>query len=193
MLFTRSRSRLIASLLMFCVACCFSSVTARADLPRPRPTPEPKPAPDKPDQKQLLLSTDGNAKEAHLRIPASALKPGAQPGSQPHSDSGISPMRTVIAGIALTAAITMSGLLLVRGRGRRRVLLLAGLAAGAGVLGSIASADIARPRPRPPEKSESVLVIPASGLNMPVVIDIVDDGPIQLTIPGSVTGKAPAK
>jgi hypothetical protein len=91
-------------------------------------------------------------------------------------------VRTVVAGIALTGAITMGGLLLVRGR--RRLLLVAGLIVSAGVVASIASADLPpfrRPKPRPTDPPQ--IVVPAGGLTFPVVVEIVDDGPVQLTLP----------
>jgi hypothetical protein len=185
----RNRLQLIPLLLLCCLACCLAAATALADISIPgqpyHPNRPPRPTTGPSSEQQLVVTTDASIKQARLRIPASALRPGA-PGAAPgpRSDAGMSPARTVVAGIALTAAIAVSGLLLVRGRGARgRMLLLAALVASAGVLLSLASADV----PRPPRPAPTPISIPMGGLKMPVVVEIVDEGPIQLTLPADAS------
>jgi len=154
--------------------CCLVTSSARADLPRP-----PKPTP-KLNEPQLQISTNNDGK-AHLRIPRSMLSSLANQTAPARSDSGISPAHTVVAGIALSAALAASGLLFVRRRnGQGRMLLLIAGLGGVGLIATIASANA------PPFGHVGPPAHPApSAITMPVMIDVVDDANMQLTIPAS--------
>jgi hypothetical protein len=87
----------------------------------------------------------------------------------------------VVAGIALSAALAVSGLLFARRRSGHgpTLLLIAGIG-GVGLLSTIAAADLSPfGHSRPPRHA------PASAITMPIVIDTIEDGPVQLTIPAS--------
>jgi hypothetical protein len=176
MILRRSVSRLGALMLLSGVILCSSDSPAQADLPRP-----PKPTPDS-NEPQLQMSTSSDGK-AHVRIPRSMLNSLANPTTPARSDSGISPAHTVVAGIALSAALAVGGLLFARRRSGHgpALLLIAGIG-GVGLLSTIAAADVSPfghgPRPPRPTPTQSTITTP-------VVVEVIDDGPLQLTIPAS--------
>jgi hypothetical protein len=167
------------------------NLAARGDVPRP---PKPAPADDssKPakadPQLQITLEKDG--KTAHLRLPRSVVQALSASGHPARADSGISPARTAVAGIALASALAVGGLFLARGRlGRGRNLMVIAMAGGVGLLTTFSLADLPPFNPNAPRWHRLVPPAPAENAVMPVVIDTVDEGPIQLTLPADQAAK----
>jgi hypothetical protein len=161
--------------------------SAVADIPpgpRPRPTPsplpepKPDPAPAPPTGPGLLIQPSPGAREAVLRIPRKLLPPGDAPKAK--ADAGFSPTQTIVAGLAMTAAVSLLGLHLVRRRGRTLAMSLVGGMVAIGVTSSIILANAApippdRRRPNPP--AENKVDAGQFGLRkMPLKIEIVDQG-----------------
>lgn len=130
------------------VAAVTLASTAFADIPpnrkpvRPPPVEEPRPAPS---HVELLIRIDPAAKEARLEIPSKLLpKTVADAGAEPR---GMSPTRTVAAGLALS--VGMASIVLLR---RRRGAGLAGAAAACVAAFAVVSVVEANgPPPRRPE------------------------------------------
>jgi hypothetical protein len=146
--------------------------------PQPLPEPKPDPAPAPPAGPALLIQPTPGAKDATLRIPRKLLPPGDAPKAKADG-TGFSPTQTVVAGLAMTAAVSLLGLHLVRRRGRTLAMSVAGATAIIGVGGSILLANAAplprnlRPIPAAENKAEAAQL----GLRkIPLKIEVVDQG-----------------
>jgi len=100
-------------------ACClvFSATIAKADLPKPKP---PEKAAKYVLHTSLEISTDPKAYEAKLQISESSLKElraaldSAQGNGAMVGGIAVSPSRTIIAGLLMFMAISITGVLLAR-------------------------------------------------------------------------------
>jgi hypothetical protein len=171
---------------------------APAPAPRPpvRPLPPPveppvnvEPAKAEPDFKadakaQLTIEARDDVNESRLIIPRKlAGAAGAGPRGDA-GDQGLPPLNLAMAGIAMSAAVAVGGLWLVRTR--RVSATTAKLAAGASVLlgvGGWVIADVPAPRPVPRPRPPVVappqppkVELPAAVLTGPVLIQYVDEG-----------------
>lgn len=165
----------------------FANVGPPPDFVRDRPAPVPAPQPPPRIEARLVIVPTPGAKEARLMIPqnlldAKAAKDAAKPDGK-KADAGLSPARTVVAGVALFAAISLAGMQLIRRRGGSRLMLVALLLAGGGVA-AIASnafgnaAPIPRPKPPLPEPPPA-LVAPG----VPLIVEYGGNGDtLQLSI-----------
>src|SRR3954469_9714499 len=107
-------SKTVSALIVTCVFATTGGV-ALADIPPgPRPHPSPRPAPEpKPDPTpapptgpSLVVKPTPGAKEAVLEIPRKLL-PGAEAPKTKAQATGFTPTQTVVAGLAMTAAVTL--------------------------------------------------------------------------------------
>lgn len=105
-----------ALLFVFCVV--FSTSVAKADLPKPQEPPQRTVRPSL--HTGLEISTDPKAYEAKLQISESSLKElraalDSAPGNGPIAGGvTLSPPRTIIAGLLMFLAISITGILLAR-------------------------------------------------------------------------------
>lgn len=115
--------------------------------PQPQPQPDPKPAP-KPEAEanKLVIKPTPGSPEAILTIPRKLLPAAA---ATPKAAAGFSPTQTVVAGVAMTAAISLLGLHLVRRRGGAVALTVTAAILVGGVAGSLVLANSA---PLPPDQ-----------------------------------------
>lgn len=180
------------------------------------PANAPPPPRDREPIGPKLVVQPSTEKVSRLSIPRK-LVPGAEKKAE-KSDAGdngfLGSDRTVVAGIAMSAAVALLGLHLVRRRSGHglapTILIGAGMSA---LVGATALADLAipggggrRPRPGPPPPN------PPGTVTTPLVIDWTDDGDnVKLWIspeqlhqnapgaapehpkPGAAPGSAPAK
>jgi hypothetical protein len=110
-------------------------------------------------------------------IPKNLLPAGA---AKEKADTGLSPTRTAVAGVAISGAFALLGLQLVRRRsgtaGGLSLMLVAG-GIGLAAISAAALADIAIPgqprRPRPIPPQDPPIVLPEG---IPVTISIAADG-----------------
>lgn len=136
------------------------------------------PASPKPPAPRLVIERVDNIKEATLVIPRKYLPAQKNADAAEKADAGLSPTRTVVAGIALALAIGFGGMQLIRRRGGMKtlaaVLLLGGGALALAV--TQAQADIPPfPRPKPPPEPQPAPVVPLP-IGVPVVVQIVEEG-----------------
>lgn len=178
-------------------------------LPRPEPAPEPRPPvviqPAQPVKEpegvksRLTIEARDDVNESILVIPrslaAGAPKPGnVAPGNAPaEAPKGAAgrPLnaRDAVAGLALSLAVVVGGMTLVRrSGGAMRPLVLA--VAGAGVLGSagLLMADIPgpgpRPRPRPPIPPQPPVEVQPP-IPLPAIVSFT--GPVYVQISDTAT------
>lgn len=140
------------------------------------------------DLDRLLIVSKPGAPEARLTIPRAILdaRGGSRSaGENADASRGLSPLRTVVAGIALFAAISLAGLRLLRRRGDARVALF--ILFGSGVVSVLVADSFANLAPLPPwervhfdreSKPTKVLsTTPVLGYTgLPVRVEIVEDG-----------------
>jgi hypothetical protein len=147
--------------------------------PRPVVDPKPDPAPAPPTGPSLVIKPTPGAKEATLEIPRKLL-PGAEAPKAKADATGFSPTQTVVAGLAMTAAVTLLGLHLVRRRGRTPAMSLIGATVVVGVTGSVVLANLApfpRERPKPPSENKVEWTPGQFGLRkVPLTIKVVEEG-----------------
>jgi len=123
---------------------------------RPIPQPQPQVSPNDQFIAQLANGNDPTV----LLIPRDAFAP------TPHADaSGVSPVPTIVAGFALSAALTVGGLQLARGKRRNGAILL--VAAGIGI-SMIARALYAADTPAPAD----------TGHHGPVEVDLTSQSTV---------------
>jgi hypothetical protein len=150
---------------------------ALADVPPIPPTP--KPAPD--EGPHLSIIVDPAAKTSSVTLPSAAAGKAAAATDQ--GTSAFARAQTIIIGGALTLAIALGGLWLIRGRGRGRAAT--GTAAliilGAGVMGTAVTAALADigpgPRPRPPAPGP---LIPVTPVKPDAAKTVLDGAPITI-------------
>lgn len=135
-----------------------STITARADIPAPKP---PKGVP-------IMLEVDDQLVETRLVIPRGLLPRAAQRGEG--GAIGFDP-RTIVAGLALSLATVLGGLLLFRRHFARPKLV-----ATAASLACLTTAGLlwanAPPPPPQPQPDDT------NGLGSRVVIEIVEEGDV---------------
>jgi hypothetical protein len=152
----------------------------------------------------LVIALDDSAREPRLEIPKAILnrfrasaEDGADDGTR--RVEGVSPLHTIVGGFALSSAMAVGGLWLVRSRARSRgktvgaVLIAAGfLALGASVLwADIPPYGRGRPVPPPPAPEKIVAGITLSDK---VTVQVVDGGEaIRLIVSREQLGKVLAK
>lgn len=165
---------------------------------RPDPKPEPPPVRVEPVGNRLVVVPTPGATEAKLTIPRKMLdnkpaKEAAKPDAK-KADAGLAPGRTVVAGVALFAAISLAGLQLIRRRGGSRLMMVTLLVAGGGL--AVIAADALGngapfPRPDRPDPFARPPIEPAIP-GVAVVVEVVDDGDvIKLAIdPAHLNGNA---
>ncbi len=103
-------------------ALCFAfPASGQSDVPRPKNTNEKVVQPDKPKEKEntlrVVIESEDSAREAQLWLPPSMLasidRGGATAGT---TASGLPPVQTIVAGLALSLSLVLGGLWLVRTR-----------------------------------------------------------------------------
>jgi hypothetical protein len=153
---------------------------ARADLIRP---PKPDKNPPKPVVPVVIL-TDDKVTETHVEIPKSLLASLRADAGEPDGDSrraGLAPLQMIVAGLALTVAISLGGLWLVRYRNRPGGRTLVALLVVVTVLGAagLVWANVAPPPPPPkPALPDGIL------LSEKVTVDVVEKGDaVRLIVP----------
>jgi hypothetical protein len=168
---------LVALLLLAATHLCLAN-EAPPLPPRKAPPPAQTSAP-------LVVAFDDAAREPRLEIPRAILgrlrasaDDGADDGTR--RVQGVSPWHTILGGIAISSALVLGGLWLVRSRSRTGAKAAGLLLAAAAVLtisGSLLWADIppfGRGRPVPPPAAEKIVAgIPLSDK---VTIEVVDNG-----------------
>jgi len=134
----------------------------------------PRRPPPKPEGPFLKIEQIPGLERARLVVPRKLMT--IDDKGKEKADAGITPDRTAIAGVAMSAAVGLLGLQFIRRRTGRPAALLLACGIGMTVLSAAALADIAIPgqprreRPRPPEPP---LVLPAG---VPVTIEVVARG-----------------
>lgn len=167
---------------LLCAGMCQADLIPPGGRPRPRPRPDTPVAPVVPRDDAsvpIVIKVDATAKSAKLQIPQKLL-----PKTQLSQNDEPARNRTIIAGIALSAAI--AGVVLVRGRSRaaRATAVCALLVAGVFGAVQIVSADIA---PRRPQEFRPIVV----GDGHRVAIEIVKKGDnVTLTLPPNMLPQA---
>jgi hypothetical protein len=182
---TRGRSSLLLRVLAAAsLGCLILAGTVRADIRPPRPAPNVTTDNDN-HSLEIRVSDDGRG--ARLLIPQTLLESLAR--TEPaHADAGFFPLRTVVAGVAMSAALVIGGLLLARGRGKKRARSLLIIIGGTSVAAAVGSANLApypgtTPAP-PPFLGEIIHIEPADRQStlIPVTVETTRSGPIQLML-----------
>jgi hypothetical protein len=157
-----------------------AAAATRADVAKP---PKPDKTPPKATVPVVIL-TDDKVTETHLEVPKSLLASLRADAGEPDGDSrraGLAPLQLVVAGLALTVAISLGGLWLVRYRNRPGGRTLVVLLAVVTVLGAagLVWANIAPPPPPPkPVLPDGIL------LSEKVSVDVVEKGDaVRLIVP----------
>lgn len=177
-----------AALSYLAVSSALANGAPRPIRPRPVPpepavNPEVAPGPVRPEiipNGRLTIEARDDVNAMRLQIPRemfNALQPRPKP--EVKADAGIGPERTVAAGIALSAAMMVGGLWLVRSVRPARALFVVPALVGIGA--AAVWADVAprppRPQPLPPIQVDPpappVVVLPAV-LTGPILVEIVD-------------------
>jgi hypothetical protein len=145
----------------------------------------PKPPPDTVKigarEVKLVVLTDARAKDARLIIPAALLT-----DSKKRADAGLP---TIMAGLALTAALVSGGLWLAR-RGSVRKAAAVALVVSLLALGGSLYADVSV---KPPPKPAPVTLPAGVTLSEKLVLEVAEKGDeVQLILPSSAVIK-PAK
>jgi hypothetical protein len=169
-------ARLLAIPLIATVLLASLCIPAMADIP---PYPPPRPAPPTTGP-SLVIKHNQGIPNAVLTIPCKLL-PAEAPKAK--ADTGLfSPTQTVVAGLAMTAALALGGIGLVRRRGRLAMAMW--LLAGCVIVGASASLALANIAPTTPRQSPLPTVRmpanwPAAEMGMrkiPLTLKIVDEG-----------------
>lgn len=154
---------------------------ARADVP-----PLPRDLPDGKSFEELEVKVDPNKDISFLRIPRSALgDAGLDIRDKKKEETGAltpSAERSVVAALAMSLGI--AGVFFARKKRGAAIAVALVSATVVGAIGVQAWGDLApfpRPRPRPeaPVAAGGTVTLPYDGH---VVIQIVEEGPVQLTI-----------
>jgi len=176
--------------LMLCLIGLLMTVSlCSADIaPDPRPEPKPKPTPKKVVKQRLLtgqptfVEISDADRPAVLELPESLIQ--TLTSGSPRSDA--SPrLQTIVAGLAMSAAVVSVGLMFARRKGRYApsILVLGGLTIGASVvLGNRAPPVLGDEIPvRPPTTTltskgvETSVEVHVVGENQPIVLRIDRD------------------
>jgi hypothetical protein len=131
-----------------------------------------------------VILTDDKVTETRLEVPKNLLASLRADAGVPNGDSrwaGLSSLQLVVAGLALTAALTLGGLWLVRSRNRpagRTLIVLLAVVTLLGAAG-IVWANVAPPPPPPkPVLPDGLL------LSEKVTVDVVEKGDaVRLIVP----------
>jgi hypothetical protein len=136
----------------------------------------------------LIVVVDDKAKEARLQIPQGLFQQGVRPQPRPERRGADAAPRvpTLLAGLALTAALVSGGFWLLR-RGRQRFIAPVCLALAALTLTAFAVwANTPVPRPAPDKQAGPIPVagpVPVT-LNGKIVVEIVAAGDaVKLIVP----------
>lgn len=156
-------------LVVCCLAALFSTATVWADkaLPDEALPPAAKPAESSPAK--LIVRKDLRAKTSRIIIPAKFVAGAATPDPKVGS---LSPTRSIVAGLALSAAI--AGVFIAARRGKRVVAAVVVL--GIVTLGSMASAV-------------ADLRLPDEAKKAQIIIEIVPDGDEVVLVQGIDFGR----
>ncbi|MGC3972660.1 MAG: hypothetical protein QM775_36545 [Pirellulales bacterium] len=150
-----------------------SASLAQADIP-----PPPADLPEGKDSYDLRLTATADKDVSFLRIPKGALPARAQAANNAQGNWSPQNWRTIAAGLCLSAGI--AAVFLVRGKNRygAAAALIALSLFGATTLPAWGNA--APPSVR--EQPGAAFQVPADGFHGVVVVEIVDDGPIELVV-----------
>jgi hypothetical protein len=172
--------------LLFVLPIILLSVAVRADLPvGPRPSrPITRPPVTKPSGDStatLAVTVNDSGSPARLRLPRSLVQSLLPP--QARSDAGgIGPTRTVMAGLAICAAVTLGGLTFARRKGTRFGRMAVPVTACMLIFAAVqATADI-RPTPRDDTRSTAGS---AAG-SIPLTVELTDGDVVEMQLPGPV-------
>lgn len=143
------------------------TVMADIALPKPEPVPEPKPAEGvvamtvvaeqgKKQPAMRLVISSAAAKEMGIGGEASG---GSEPGAKPSAKADGS-LRTIVAGVSISAALMLGGIAMFRSGGsKNKTMLLLAAAGSLTVGGFVASSYANAPPPRNPIRPAPIVGI----------------------------------